>query len=125
MTCAGFNADFDGDQMAVHLPLSEKSVEEVKLRMFAKENLLSLRDGTPLFNVSKDMAMGIYFLTLVRDYPEDKVNIYSSLEDLMAAYHLRQIRFDRRQGYFKTERLLKHLQVEHYLMKSCLKITHM
>ncbi len=96
MTCAGFNADFDGDQMAVHLPLSEKAVEEVKLRMFAKENLLSLRDGTPLFNVSKDMAMGIYFLTLVRDYPEDKINIYSSVEDLMASYHLRQIRFDQK-----------------------------
>ena len=96
MTCAGFNADFDGDQMAVHLPLSEKAVEEVKERMFAKENLLSLRDGTPLFNVSKDMAMGIYFLTLVRELPGDKVNVYSTIEDLITAYNLRDIRFDQK-----------------------------
>lgn len=94
MTCSGFNADFDGDQMAVHLPLSAKAVEEVKERMFAKDNLLSLRDGTPLFNVAKDMAMGIYFLTLVRENKDKPMKNFSNLEDLISAYNLRLVAFD-------------------------------
>lgn len=94
MTCAGFNADFDGDQMAVHLPLSDKAVEEVKERMFAKNNLLSLKDGSPLYNVSKDMAFGIYFLTLMRGDEKDAVKVYSNLENLISAYYLGEIHFD-------------------------------
>jgi DNA-directed RNA polymerase subunit beta' len=100
MTCSGFNADFDGDQMAVHLPLSDKSVAEVKRRMFAKENLLSLRDGTPLFNVSKDMAMGIYFLTILREDAAIPVQNFSNVEDLISAYNLGLIDFDQKVKLF-------------------------
>ncbi|MBE0573540.1 DNA-directed RNA polymerase subunit beta' [Candidatus Dojkabacteria bacterium] len=94
MTCAGFNADFDGDQMAVHLPLSEKAVEEVKDRMFAKNNLLSLKDGSPLYNVSKDMAFGIYFLTLMRGTEADAKNTYANIDELISAYYLGKVHFD-------------------------------
>lgn len=94
MTCAGFNADFDGDQMAVHLPLSEKAVVEVKERMFAKNNLLSLKDGSPLYNVSKDMAFGIYFLTLMRGEDKDAIKVYSNIDELISAYYLREVNFD-------------------------------
>jgi DNA-directed RNA polymerase subunit beta' len=93
MTCTGFNADFDGDQMAVHLPLSEKAVEEVKLRMMAKDNILSLRDGTPIVNVSKDMAMGIYFLTLMQGEEKDAKHSYPSIDDALADYHVGNITF--------------------------------
>jgi DNA-directed RNA polymerase subunit beta' len=94
MTCAGFNADFDGDQMAVHLPLSDKAVAEVKEKMFAKDNLLSLKDGSPLYNVSKDMAFGIYFLTLMRGEEKDATNTYSNENELLSDYYLGNIRFD-------------------------------
>ena len=63
MVCKGFNADFDGDQMAVHVPLTEKAVEEAKTRMFARQNILLMADGSPVVNVEKDMALGIYYLT--------------------------------------------------------------
>lgn len=93
MTCTGFNADFDGDQMAVHLPLSEKAVEEVKARMFAKENMLNLRDGAPIVNVSKDMAFGIYFLTLMRGNVENPEKSFGSVYELISAYNLGFIEF--------------------------------
>lgn len=93
MTCTGFNADFDGDQMAVHLPLSEKAVEEVKSRMFAKENMLNLRDGAPIVNVSKDMAFGIYFLTLMKGDEKTPKRYFASLNELITAYNLRLIEF--------------------------------
>ncbi len=63
LVCTGFNADFDGDQMAVHVPLSEKAVEEVKERMFPGSNILLMADGKPVINTMKDMAYGIYYLT--------------------------------------------------------------
>lgn len=88
MVCTGFNADFDGDQMAVHLPLSDEAVEEVKEKMMAKHNMLNLRDGVPIVRVEKDMAMGIYMLTNIKESKEEITNIYSSLEDLITAYNL-------------------------------------
>ncbi|MEP7103804.1 MAG: DNA-directed RNA polymerase subunit beta' [Candidatus Dojkabacteria bacterium] len=93
MTCTGFNADFDGDQMAVHLPLSDKAVEEVKERMFAKENMLNLRDGSPIVNVQKDMAFGIYFLTIVRGDESKPVGFYANLDELISSYNLNKIHF--------------------------------
>jgi DNA-directed RNA polymerase subunit beta' len=93
MTCTGFNADFDGDQMAVHLPLSEAAVEEAKTKMLAQHNMLNLRDGSPIVNVSKDMAMGVYFLTALRGDVEKPVGAYASLKEAIAAYNLRVIDF--------------------------------
>ncbi len=63
--CAGFNADFDGDQMAVHVPLSEKSQEEAVNLMFAAKNLLRPADGSPVTLPNKEMALGIYYLTSI------------------------------------------------------------
>jgi DNA-directed RNA polymerase subunit beta' len=63
LVCKGFNADFDGDQMAVHVPLSEKAIEEVKERMFPRSNILLMADGRPVINTEKDMAFGVFYLT--------------------------------------------------------------
>ncbi len=93
MVCKGFNADFDGDQMAVHLPLSDEAVEEVKERMFAKDNMLSLRDATPIVNVEKDMAMGIYFLTLMKGSEEDVKHVFSNEDEVSTAFNLGIIKF--------------------------------
>jgi len=87
MVCKGFNADFDGDQMAVHLPLSEKAVEEVMERMFADSNLLLMADGSPVIGVQKDMALGIYYLTGEESVGKAKsLQIFSSKDKVVGAY---------------------------------------
>ena len=64
LVCAAFNADFDGDQMAVHVPLSDKAVEEARRLMLSTKNLLKPADGQPIVGPSKDMVLGNYYLTL-------------------------------------------------------------
>ena len=64
LVCSAFNADFDGDQMAVHVPLSEKAVQEARELMLSTKNLLKPADGQPIVGPAKDMVLGIYYLTL-------------------------------------------------------------
>jgi DNA-directed RNA polymerase subunit beta' len=64
LVCAAFNADFDGDQMAVHVPLSQKAVEEARTLMLSTRNLLKPADGQPIVGPSKDMVLGCYYLTM-------------------------------------------------------------
>ncbi len=64
LVCAAFNADFDGDQMAVHVPLSEKAVQEARELMLSTKNLLKPADGSPVVAPSKDMVLGSYYLTM-------------------------------------------------------------
>src|SRR5258705_3504250 len=62
LVCTAFNADFDGDQMAVHVPLSQKSVEEARTLMLSTMNLLKPADGEPVVGPAKDMVLGVYYL---------------------------------------------------------------
>ncbi len=64
LVCAAFNADFDGDQMAVHVPLSDKAVQEARDLMLSTKNLLKPSDGQPIVGPAKDMVLGIYYLTM-------------------------------------------------------------
>jgi DNA-directed RNA polymerase subunit beta' len=64
LVCSAFNADFDGDQMAVHVPLSEKAVQEARDLMLSTRNLLKPADGQPIVGPSKDMVLGCYYLTM-------------------------------------------------------------
>ncbi|PJF22943.1 MAG: DNA-directed RNA polymerase subunit beta' [Phototrophicales bacterium] len=64
LVCSAFNADFDGDQMAVHVPLSEKAVQEARERMLSTKNLLKPADGQPIVGPAKDMVLGNYYLTM-------------------------------------------------------------
>lgn len=73
LTCSAFNADFDGDQMAVHVPLSEQAVKEARELMLASKNLLKPSSGDPIVGPSKDMVMGVYYLTVVE--PNRKVHV--------------------------------------------------
>ncbi|MDW8326153.1 MAG: DNA-directed RNA polymerase subunit beta', partial [Anaerolineales bacterium] len=63
LVCTAFNADFDGDQMAVHVPLSQKAVQEARELMLSTTNLLKPADGEPIVGPSKDMVLGVYYLT--------------------------------------------------------------
>ena len=88
LVCSAFNADFDGDQMAVHVPLSEKAVNEARSLMLSTRNLLKPADGQPIVGPSKDMVLGIYYLTMdptveivTRKDTADKFRSFESLED--------------------------------------------
>ncbi|MBU1130006.1 DNA-directed RNA polymerase subunit beta', partial [Patescibacteria group bacterium] len=72
--CAGFNADFDGDQMGVHLPLSKKSIKEAKELMLPSRNLLKPSDGGPILIPTQEMAVGCYYLTSIRQEDTNKIN---------------------------------------------------
>jgi len=89
LVCAAFNADFDGDQMAVHVPLSQKAVEEARHLMLASRNLLKPADGQPIVGPTKDMCLGVYYLTMedparAEDEPKPMVD----LDEVDLAYSL-------------------------------------
>ena len=86
LVCTPFNADFDGDQMAVHLPLSTEAQREAKMLMLASGNLLKPSDGEPVTVPTQDMILGSYYLTLVN--PDDKGHgkIFRDEDEAMMAY---------------------------------------
>ena len=83
--CAGFNADFDGDQMAIHVPLSSKAQEEAKDLMMAKENIFGPANAQPITVPNREMALGCYYLTLL-DESKDQVKSFVDEEDVIRAY---------------------------------------
>ena len=83
--CAGFNADFDGDQMAIHVPLSTKSQEEAKELMMSSRNLLRPADGSPITLPNKEMALGIYYLTTVDENLAPCESIFQSDNEVVLA----------------------------------------
>lgn len=85
--CAGFNADFDGDQMAVHVPLSKKAVNEARDLMLPEHNLLRPADGTPIATpASKEMALGVYYLTSDDPRIEPCKTIFADTQEVVLAY---------------------------------------
>ena len=88
LVCTAFNADFDGDQMAVHVPLSPEAVAEAKILMLASNNLLKLQDGKPVTVPSQDMILGSYYLTAEFDGEpgSDKIRVFSDVDEAMMAY---------------------------------------
>ena len=91
LVTTAFNADFDGDQMAVHVPLSEKAVWETRNLMLASKNLLKPADGDPIITPSKDMVLGVYYLTTQLDDNFEKVRSFSNMDEVELAYQLGQI----------------------------------
>ena len=86
LVCKGFNADFDGDQMAVHLPLSDEAQAEARDIMAANMNLLKPADGTPILHIEQDMVLGCYYLTYDRPSISKEAHVFSSLEEALMAY---------------------------------------
>ena len=81
LVCGAFNADFDGDQMAIHVPLSIEAQAEARFLMLASNNILKLADGKPVMNPSQDMVMGSYYLTLMRREIGKKYNDHKRLDE--------------------------------------------
>jgi len=76
LVCTAFNADFDGDQMAIHLPLSDEAIAEARILMLASNNILKPSDGKPIVTPSQDMVIGNYYLTMELPKNEDELNKY-------------------------------------------------
>jgi DNA-directed RNA polymerase subunit beta' len=93
LVCPAFNADFDGDQMAVHIPLSLEAQAEARLLMLAPYNFLSPATGEPIILPSQDMVLGCYYLT-AENLSQQNKNVYyfSSLDDVLLAYTQNKIR---------------------------------
>ncbi|MDF5720383.1 MAG: DNA-directed RNA polymerase subunit gamma [Rhizonema sp. PD37] len=92
LVCPAFNADFDGDQMAVHVPLSLESQAEARLLMLASNNILSPATGRPIITPSQDMVLGTYYLTAENPKATKGAGLYfSSLDDAIMAYEQQQV----------------------------------
>ncbi|MBQ7627547.1 MAG: DNA-directed RNA polymerase subunit beta' [Clostridiales bacterium] len=91
LVCTGFNADFDGDQMAVHVPLSPEAQAEARLLMLSTNNLLKPQDGKPITVPSQDMILGCYYLTM--EVPGDKGEgmAFTSVDEAIMAYDQHQL----------------------------------
>jgi DNA-directed RNA polymerase subunit beta' len=89
LVCTAFNADFDGDQMAVHVPLSREAVLEAQRVMLSTYNMLAPSSGEPIVSPTLDMVLGMYYLTDIEPAPEgEKPRQYSDFEDAVLAHHL-------------------------------------
>ena len=88
LVCTAYNADFDGDQMAVHVPLSVEAQAEARFLMLASGNLLKPQDGNPVVCPTQDMVIGSYWLTLSRAGEKGEGMIFSSEDEMLKAYEM-------------------------------------
>jgi DNA-directed RNA polymerase subunit beta' len=86
LVCTAFNADFDGDQMAVHVPLSKKAQAEARSRMLSTANLLDPSDGNPVIAPTLEIVMGCYYMTIARDGRKGEGKLFSSGAEVELAY---------------------------------------
>ncbi|MGV2392907.1 UNVERIFIED_CONTAM: hypothetical protein O8I53_07995 [Campylobacter lari] len=98
LSCTPFNADFDGDQMAVHVPISDEAVREARELMLASKNILGPKDGEPIINPGQDIILGLYYLTMEKALDSDKPELakgegkfFATYEDMIRAYEEKNI----------------------------------
>ena len=91
LVCSGFNADFDGDRMAIHIPISEEAQAEARLLMLGANNILDPKDGKPIVTPSQDMVLGNYYLTLELAGEPNEGKAYKDSNEVLMAYERRDI----------------------------------
>ncbi len=91
LVCTAYNADFDGDQMAVHVPLSVEAQAEARFLMLASNNILKPQDGRPVVSPTQDMVMGCYYLTMIRPGAKGEGKIFHSEDEAIMAYQTGEI----------------------------------
>ncbi|MEA2735655.1 MAG: DNA-directed polymerase subunit beta, partial [Humisphaera sp.] len=96
LVCKGFNADFDGDQMAVHLPLSIEAQTEAHVLMLAPNNIFSPANGSPIISPSQDIVLGIYYMTVDREHDKGEFSMFNSEEEAILGLELGKIRMHSR-----------------------------
>ena len=86
LVCTAYNADFDGDQMAVHVPLSAEAQAEARLLMLASGNILNPKDGKPVVTPSQDMVLGSFYLTMDNKEAKGSGSIFATVNEAVSAY---------------------------------------
>src|SRR5437763_14433215 len=91
LVCHAFNADFDGDQMPVHLPLSAEAQAEARILMLSSNNILSPAHGRPITSPTQDMVLGLFYLTTQRDGATGEGRVFGSVSEAVMAYDTREL----------------------------------
>ena len=91
LVCTAFNADFDGDQMAVHVPLSIEAQTEARMLMLATNNILAPANGKPIITPSQDMVLGMYYLTIMKNPEQEVKGYFYSFQDAISALEAKVI----------------------------------
>ena len=91
LVCAAFNADFDGDQMAVHIPLSEEAQAEARILMLGANNILSPKDGKPIVTPSQDMILGNYYLTIEKENEKYEGRVFKDVNEALMSYERNEV----------------------------------
>ena len=91
LVCTAFNADFDGDQMAVHVPLSEEAQAEARILMLGSNNILHPKSGDPIVTPSQDMVLGNYYITMEKAGEEGEGRVFKNTSEALMAYERREI----------------------------------
>ncbi len=91
LVCTAYNADFDGDQMAVHVPLSAEAQAEARILMLATNNILNPKDGKPVVTPTQDMVLGTYYLTIEKEGAKGEGKVFASADEAIHAYQMGHI----------------------------------
>jgi DNA-directed RNA polymerase subunit beta' len=91
LVCAGFNADFDGDQMPIHVPLSLEAQAEARFLMLASNNIVKPSDGSPIVTPQQDIVLGSYYLTMIRPGAKGENSVFISEDEALMAYTLKDL----------------------------------
>ena len=115
LVCAGFNADFDGDQMAVHVPLSIEARSEARFLMLASNNIVKPSDGKPIVTPQQDIVLGTYYLTVVKPGAKGEGRIFIDEEEVLMAYGQKEIElqaeiFVRRRVMFEGKEIVERVK---------------
>lgn len=106
LVCSAFNADFDGDQMAVHVPLSIEAQAEARFLMLSTNNILKLSDGRPIVSPTQDMVIGSYYLTMDKPDSLGEGRRFRSFNEALMAYQLKQISLQAK-IFVRTEKVIE------------------
>ncbi|MEQ1564069.1 MAG: hypothetical protein ABMA64_00430 [Myxococcota bacterium] len=113
LVCTAFNADFDGDQMAVHVPLSIEAQIEARVLMMSTNNILSPANGKPIIQPNQDVVLGAYYMTRERKFSKGEGRIFGSPGEVLVAYDADEVDLHARVKVRMPSRPLEHRLVEH------------
>ena len=104
LACTAYNADFDGDQMAIHLPLSAEAQAEARILMLAANHILAPKDGGPIITPSQDMVLGSYYLTILRPNAQGEGKVFTGINEAILAHQHKNLQLQaliqvRMEGY--------------------------
>lgn len=125
LVCPAFNADFDGDQMAVHVPLGEEAIQEARQLMLGSHNILGPKDGKPIVTPSQDMVLGNYYLTLEDKGAVGEGTVFADVNEVLMAYDAKTVHLHTRiaiRGKSLKNKTFTEKQNNSYLITSVGKI---